>query len=145
MERSNEELVLEAVSSLGDKLYACPPHEVAAKVCERALMLRRQADERSLAMRTLAATPIRCRVRSVMLEEATSRYVVEFVAANGDGNPETVRSDRTDGALGPVVTRLWDGLAGHAAVIYKHRENADAKAPNGYRVAPWVIDLGRAE
>lgn len=147
MEKSNEELVLEAVASLGDKLYACPPREVSQKVCERALMMRRQADQRSLAMRTLAATPIPCRVKSVTFEESTSRYLVEFVALKGDGGTEQIRSDRTDGSLGPVVQRMWGGgLAGHRAVVYKLNEpGKDAKASNGYRVAPWVVDLGLME
>lgn len=147
MEKSNEGLVLEAVASLGDKLYACPPHEVSQKVCERALLMRRQADQRSLAMRTLAATPIPCRVTSVTLEESTSRYVIEFVALKGDGELEQIRSDRTDGSLGPVVTRMWGPqLVGHRAVIYKLNEQGkDAKASNGYRVAPWVVDLGLME
>lgn len=141
---ANEEIVCAAVQSLGDKLYGLPPAEASQRVCERALLIRRQSDERSLAMRALKATPIPARVVSVELEEKTSRYLVTFVALKGDGEAEHIRSDRTDGPLGPVVKRLWGSpLNGHRAIIYKLNEpGRDPSASNGYRVAPWVIDLG---
>ena len=144
--KGNEEIVMEAVTSLGDKLYAIPPAEVAQKVTERALLIRQQIDGRSLVMRVLSSTVITGTVRTVTFEGSSSRFVVEFVADNGEGEVETIRSERTDGRNGDVARKLWgSGLVGHRVAIYKNNEpGRDGKASNGYRVAPWVVDLGLA-
>lgn len=139
--------VTEAVASLGSRAYGVSPAELAHMVAEQALLIRRQCDERSLAMRTLTATPIVCTISSMQAEAKTQRIVVTFTPANGDGTPETIRTDRLDGALGPVVRKMWQkSLVGHRAVIYKHNDaprEGDRNA-QGYRVACWVTDLGMA-
>lgn len=137
--------VAEAVATLGNRAYGVSPAELSGMVAEQALLIRRQCDERSLAMRTLTATPIVCTISSLEAEAKTQRIVVTFTPANGDGTPETIRTDRLDGALGPIVRKMWQrSLVGHRAVIYKHNDaprEGDRNA-QGYRVACWVTDLG---
>lgn len=137
--------VTEAIASLGTRAYGVSPAELSGMVTDQALLIRRQCNERSLAMRTLTATPIVCTISSLEAEAKTQRIVVTFTPANGDGTPETIRTDRLDGALGPIVRKMWQrSLVGHRAIIYKHNDaprEGDRNA-QGYRVACWVTDLG---
>ena len=62
---------------------------------------------------------------------------------------EIVRSERVDSARGDSVKEVWgrNNLIGHRVVLYKHNERVgeDKMREKGYRVAPWVTDLGAAK
>ena len=88
----------------------------------------------------LAAT-----IESVELEESSQRYVVTFKVASEDDS-ETARTERIDGQRGALVKRMWPGLAGHKALLFKHNDRVgEVKgAANGFRVLLWAVDLGVA-
>lgn len=95
------------------------------------------------------AVSVRCRMRwrrcrfSVVLEESSKRYVITFRQL-GEDSDETIRSERTDGRRGKDVMQLWGrDLKNHICILFKHNEESkDPSKSGGFRVAPYVIDLG---
>lgn len=86
---------------------------------------------------------ITVKVLSVVLEESSKRYVITFRQLGGDSD-ETIRSERTDGRRGKDVMQLWGrDLKNHICILFKHNEESkDPSKSGGFRVAPYVIDLG---
>lgn len=86
---------------------------------------------------------ITVKVLSVVLEESSKRYVITFRQIGGDSD-ETIRSERTDGRRGKDVMQLWGrDLKNHICILFKHNEESkDPSKSGGFRVAPFVIDLG---
>ena len=80
---------------------------------------------------------------SVVLEESSKRYVITFRQL-GEDSDETIRSERTDGRRGKDVMQLWGrDLKNHICILFKHNEESkDPSKSGGFRVAPYVIDLG---
>lgn len=114
-------------------------------VTNMALRVRAQLDERSLAMRTLAAIPITATIEVIALEESSQRLLVTFRpdrVREGYGPTETIRTDRTDGWRGESVRKLWSGLAGHHVRIYKLTEETGNPQHPKVRVAPFVEVIG---
>lgn len=119
--------------------------DLDADVAREYLRARFILSDRSMAARVAAAVPLRAVVREVGYEESSRRFVMTFVAEHGDGEEETVRSDRTDGAAGGRVRRMWtQDLAGRRVIIYKCNEAAgrDPARGSGYRVAPLIQIIG---
>ena len=83
------------------------------------------------------------KVLSVVLEESSKRYVITFRQL-GEDSDETIRSERTDGRRGKDVMQLWGrDLKNHICILFKHNEESkDPSKSGGFRVAPYVIDLG---
>ena len=54
--------------------------------------------------------------------------------------------ERLDDRHGKIVRHLWSqDLVGHKVLLFKKNEESnDPKNSKGYRVAPWMIDLGPA-
>ena len=94
-------------------------------------------------LRKLAPNKTTDKVLSVVLEESSKRYVITFRQLGGDSD-ETIRSERTDGRRGKEVMQLWGrDLKDHICILFKHNEESkDSSKSGGYRVAPYVIDLG---
>lgn len=145
---SDEELVLAAFRSL-DLTSVRSESQLEDLVTARALTLRRLLKPGSLPRRTLAAYPIPARVTSI--EEGTDgsrRLLVTFTPLKGDGAEETIRTDRSDGALGRVVARLWsDDIVSRPGkdrkvVIYKTTETDPKDPTRKYRNAPYVTRFG---
>jgi hypothetical protein len=116
-------------------------------VTNRALRIKEQLSEASLAMRTLSAIPIMCTIENVRLEESTKRLLVTFRPdrqREGYDATEVIRTDRTDGWRGESVKRLWDGLEGEHVRIYKLTEETGNSERPRVRVAPYVERLGKA-
>ena len=123
-------------------------HVADMAVTGMALRMRAQMAETSLAMRTLAAVPIVGTIESVELEESSKRYLVTFSPdrqREGYAPTETIRTDRTDGWRGVSVRRLWCGVAGHRARIYKLAEATGNPDRPKVRVAPYVEVMDIAE
>ena len=116
-------------------------------VTNRALRIKEQLSEASLAMRTLSAIPIMCTIENVRLEESTKRLLVTFRPdrqREGYSATEVIRTDRTDGWRGESVKRLWDGLEGEHVRIYKLTEETGNPERPRVRVAPYGERLGKA-
>lgn len=77
------------------------------------------------------------------IEVAGKRYVITFRQL-GEDSDETIRSERTDGRRGKDVMQLWGrDLKNHICILFKHNEESkDPSKSGGFRVAPYVIDLG---
>ena len=69
--------------------------------------LRAQLRDSSLPMRMLGCVPIYATVLGIEFEESSTRYVITFKADREGAEPETIRSDRTDGRDGDFVKKLW--------------------------------------
>lgn len=56
-------------------------------------------------------------------------------------------SERMDSNHKDAVKKIWErDLVGHRAIIFKCKDRVGSKeAPNGYRIAPYCIDLGKVE
>lgn len=113
--------------------------ELASEV----LKISRAKGEKSLAMLVQSSIKITVKVLSVVLEESSKRYVITFRQIGGDSD-ETIRSERTDGRRGKDVMQLWGrDLKNHICILFKHNEESkDPSKSGGFRVAPFVIDLG---
>ena len=114
-------------------------------VTNRALRIREQLSEGSLAMRTLSAIPIIGTIEDVRLEESTKRLLVTFRPdrqREGYSATEVIRTDRTDGWRGEFVKRMWSGLEGKHVRIYKTTEATSNPERPKVRVAPFVERLG---
>jgi hypothetical protein len=110
-------------------------------ICARALRIRELLDRRSIAMRTLDATPIACTIESVEPEETTRRLIITFRperVREGFPQKETIRSDRTDGTDGDTVSSMWKAVSGKRAILYKTLEETGNEDKPRIRVAPYV-------
>lgn len=134
--RRNVELAYLSLMLSGKKVSEC---ELASEV----LKISRAKGEKSLAMLVQSSIKITVKVLSVVLEEFSKRYVITFRQLGGDSD-ETIRSERTDGRRGKEVMQLWGrDLKDHICILFKHNEESkDSSKSGGYRVAPYVIDLG---
>ena len=123
--RRNVELAYLSLMLSGKKVSEC---ELASEV----LKISRAKGEKSLAMLVQSSIKITVKVLSVVLEESSKRYVI------------TIRSERTDGRRGKDVMQLWGrDLKNHICILFKHNEESkDPSKSGGFRVAPYVIDLG---
>ena len=115
-------------------------------VAQEMLKIDRLTTERSLPNMIGHSVRIRATINSVEFEESSKRYLIKFDADNGDGE-ERVRSERTDVNHKDAVKKIWQrDLVGHRVIIFKCKDKVGCKeAPNGYRIAPYCIDLGKAE
>lgn len=115
-------------------------------VAQEMLKIERLATERSLPNMIGHSVRIRAIISSIEFEESSKRYLIKFKADNGD-KEERVRSERTDANHKDAVKKIWQrDLVGHRVIIFKCKDMVGSKeAPNGYRIAPYCIDLGKAE
>lgn len=115
-------------------------------VAQEMLKMNRLTAERSLPTMIGNSVRIAATINSIEFEESSKRYLIKFMADNGDGE-EHVRSERTDSSHRDAVKKIWQrDLVGHRVLIFKCKDQVGSKeAPNGYRIAPYCIDLGRAE
>ena len=115
-------------------------------VAQEMLKINRLAFEGSLPSMIGRSIRITATINSVEFEESSKRYLIEFQADNGD-EEEWVRSERMDSSHKDAVKKIWGrDLVGHRAIIFKCKDRVGSKeAPNGYRIAPYCIDLGEVE
>lgn len=111
------------------------------------LRVSRALGDNSLAMIVQNSVRIVAKVLSQEFEESSQRYLITFRAFDSEKD-EHIRSERADGSHGERVHQLWNrNLVGHACIIYKFNEKpkgdkASGKNASGYRVAPYIYDLG---
>lgn len=132
------------VAYLGLRAAGIEPDEVA--IADEALRVRRMVSDASLAMKVQLAVPILATVDSVEFEESSKRYVVRYTPVKDATEQEHVRSPRMDTSLGKKVKGLFErDLVGHLAIVYRLNEEAgrDLARAQGYRVAPYIADLGK--
>lgn len=115
-------------------------------VAQEMLKMNRLTAERSLPTMIGNTVRIAATITSIEFEESSKRYLIKFMADNGDGE-EHVRSERTDSSHKDAVKKIWQrDLVGHRVLIFECKDQAGSKeAPNGYRIATYCIDFGRAE
>lgn len=115
-------------------------------VAQEMLKLDRLASERSLPSMIGRSVRIAATITSIEFEESSKRYLIKFQVDNGD-DEERVRSERMDSNHKDAVKKIWErDLVGHRVLIFKCKDRVGSKeAPNGYRIAPYCIDLGKAE
>lgn len=115
-------------------------------IAQEMLKLDRLASERSLPSMIGRSVKIAATINSIEFEETSKRYLIKFMADNGD-EEERVRSERADSSHKDAVKKIWGrDLVGHRVVIFKCKDRVGSKeAPNGYRIAPYCIDLGKVE
>lgn len=115
-------------------------------VAPEMLKIDRLTAERSLPNMIGHSVRIRATISSIEFEESSKRHLIKFDAGNGDGE-EHVRSERTDANHKDAVKKIWQrDLVGHRVIIFKCKDKVGSKeASNGYRIAPYCIDLGKAE
>lgn len=115
-------------------------------VAQEMLKMNRLTAERSLPTMIGNSVRIAATITSIEFEESSKRYLIKFMADNGDGE-EHVRSERTDSNHKDAVKKIWQrDLVGHRVIIFKCKDGVGSKeAPNGYRIAPYCIDHGKAE
>lgn len=134
------------VAYLGLRAAGIEPDEVV--LADEVLRVRRMVSDASLAMKVQLAVPILATVDSVEFEESSRRYVVYYTPVKDATGQEHVRSPRTDTPLGRKVKGMFDrDLVGHLAIVYRLNEEAgrDMARARGYRVAPYIADLGKKE
>ena len=95
-------------------------------VAQEMLKMDHLTAERSLPSMVARSVRIRAIINSVEFEETSKRYLIKFMADNGE---------------------IWQrDLVGHRVIIFKCKDKVGSKeAPNGYRIAPYCIDGGKAE
>lgn len=115
-------------------------------VAQEMLKINRLASERSLPSMIGRSIRITATINSIEFEESSKRYLIKFMADNGD-EEEWVRSERMDSSHRDAVKKIWGrDLVGHRAIIFKCKDRVGSKeAPNGYRIAPYCIDRGKVE
>lgn len=115
-------------------------------VAQEMLKLDRLASERSLPSMIGRSVKIAATINSIEFEETSKRYLIKFIADNED-EEERARSERTDSSHKDAVKKIWGrDLVGHHVIIFKCKDRVGSKeAPNGYRIAPYCIDLGKVE
>lgn len=87
-------------------------------------------------------------VQKIEFEKTSQRFLITYVAINGDGKPETIRSQRIDGRHGTIAQTLWSqDLIGHKVIMFRLNENVgkEKMREKGYRTAVWVTDRGEAK
>lgn len=115
-------------------------------VTQEMLKMNRLTAERSLPAMVGRSARITATINSIKFEESSKRYLIKFQADNGE-REEQIRSERIDANHKDAVKKIWErNLVGHRVVIFKCKDRVGSKeAPNGYRIAPYCIDLGKAE
>lgn len=115
-------------------------------VAQEMLKMNRLTAERSLPNLIGNSVRIAATINSIEFEESSKRYLIKFSADNGD-EEEWVRSERVDSSHKAAVKKIWGrDLVGHRVLIFKYKDKVGSKeAPNGYRIAPYCIDHGKAE
>lgn len=115
-------------------------------VAQEMLKINRLVSERSLPSLIGRSIRITATINSVEFEESSKRYLIKFQADNGE-KEERVRSERMDSNHKEAVKKIWErDLVGHRAIIFKCKDRVGSKeTPNGYRIAPYCIDLGKVE
>lgn len=120
----------------------------ALSLTKEVLNISRMTADNSLAVLVQKSVRLVGTIKDIQFEESSQRYLVTFRASNAEED-EIVRSERVDSARGDSVKELWgrNNLIGHRVVLYKHNERVgeDKMSEKGYRVAPWVTDLGAAK
>lgn len=115
-------------------------------VAQEMLKMNRLTAERSLPNLIGNSVRIAVTINSIEFEESSKRYLIKFSADNGE-EEEWVRSERVDSSHKAAVKKIWGrDLVGHRVLIFKYKDKVGSKeAPNGYRIAPYCIDLSKAE
>lgn len=115
-------------------------------VAQEMLKMNRLTAERSLPNLIGNSVRIAATINSIEFEESSKRYLIKFSADNGE-EEEWVRSERVDSSHKAAVKKIWGrDLVGHRVLIFKYKDKVGSKeAPNGYRIAPYCIDHGKAE
>ena len=115
-------------------------------VAQEMLKMNRLTTERSLPNLIGNSVRIAATINSIEFEEPSKRYLIKFSADNGE-EEEWVRSERVDSSHKAAVKKIWGrDLVGHRVLIFKYKDKVGSKeAPNGYRIAPYCIDHGKAE
>lgn len=115
-------------------------------VAQEMLKMNRLTAERSLPNLIGNSVRIAATINSIEFEESSKRYLIKFSADNGEED-EWVRSERVDSSHKAAVKKIWGrDLVGHRVLIFKYKDKVGSKeAPNGYRIAPYCIDLSKAE
>lgn len=115
-------------------------------VAQEMLKMNRLTAERSLPNLIGNSVRIAATINSIEFEESSKRYMIKFSADNGE-EEEWVRSERVDSSHNAAVKKIWGrDLVGHRVLIFKYKDKGGSKeAPNGYRIAPYCIDLSKAE
>lgn len=115
-------------------------------VAQEMLKMNRLTAERSLPNLIGNSVRIAATINSINFEESSKRYLIKFSADNGE-EEEWVRSERLDSSHKAAVKKIWGrDLVGHRVLIFKYKDKVGSKeAPNGYRIAPYCIDLSKAE
>lgn len=115
-------------------------------VAQEMLKMNRLTAERSLPNLIGNSVRIAATINSIEFEESSKRYLIKFSADNGE-EEEWVRSERVDSSHKAAVKKIWGrDLVGHRVLIFKYKDKVGSKeAPNGYRIAPYCIDLSKAE
>ena len=115
-------------------------------VAQEMLKMNRLTAERSLPNLIGNSVRIATTINSIKFEESSKRYLIKFSADNGE-KEEWVRSERVDSSHKAAVKKIWGrDLVGHRVLIFKYKDKVGSKeAPNGYRIAPYCIDHGKAE
>lgn len=115
-------------------------------VAQEMLKMNRLTAERSLPNLIGNSVRIAAIINSIEFEESSKRYLIKFSADNGE-EEEWVRSERVDSSHKAAVKKIWGrDLVGHRVLIFKYKDKVGSKeAPNGYRIAPYCIDHGKAE
>ena len=110
------------------------------------LKMNRLTAERSLPNLIGNSVRIAATINSIKFEESSKRYLIKFSADNEE-KEEWVRSERVDSSHKAAVKKIWGrDLVGHRVLIFKYKDKVGSKeAPNGYRIAPYCIDLSKAE
>lgn len=115
-------------------------------VAQEMLKMNRLTAERSLPNLIGNSVRIAATINSIEFEESSKRYLIKFSADNGE-EEEWARSERVDSSHKAAVKKIWGrDLVGHRVLIFKYKDKVGSKeAPNGYRIAPYCIDHGKAE
>lgn len=115
-------------------------------VAQEMLKMNRLTAERSLPNLIGNSVRIAATINSIEFEESSKRYLIKFSADNVE-EEEWVRSERVDSSHKAAVKKIWGrNLVGHRVLIFKYKDKVGSKeAPNGYRIAPYCIDLSKAE
>lgn len=115
-------------------------------VAQEMLKMNRLTAERSLPNLIGNSVRIAATINSIEFEDSSKRYLIKFLADNGE-EEEWVRSERVDSSHKAAVKKIWGrDLVGHRVLIFKYKDKVGSKeAPNGYRIAPYCIDCGKAE
>lgn len=115
-------------------------------VAQEMLKMNRLTAERSLPNLIGNSVRIAATINSIKFEESSKRYLIKFSADNEE-KEEWVRSERVDSSHKAAVKKIWGrDLVEHRVLIFKYKDKVGSKeAPNGYRIAPYCIDHGKAE